>query len=108
MNKTLLIFRQEFRSTVRRGGFIVLTLSLPVLALLGIGIFQIFSGPPKPPAPVSIGYVAEAGGFDQFTQQGNITLVSFGNADEAKQALVGKQITDYFIIPADYVTTGAI
>ena len=75
MNKTLLIFRHEFSHTIKRTGFIILTLALPVLALLGIGVFHIVSGVAKPPAEMTrIGYVDEAGGFDQFTTHGNITL----------------------------------
>jgi ABC-2 type transport system permease protein len=50
MNKTLLIFRHEFLKNIRRTGFIILTLALPVLALLGIGVFHIVSGIARPPA----------------------------------------------------------
>ena len=95
MNKTLLIFRHEFRKTIKRTGFIILTLSLPALALLGIGIFHIASGAAKPPAEVtSIGYVDEVGGFDQFTTQGNITIVRFDAQETATQALIKKDIAE--------------
>ena len=108
MSKTFLILRQEFRKTVRRGGFIVLTLSLPVVALLGIGIFHIASGTAKPPLPETIGYVVQVGGFSQFTQQGNITLAAYPSADAARQALVNGDISEYFIIPPDFVTKGTV
>ena len=109
MNKTLLIFRHEFLHTITRTGFIILTLALPVLALLGIGIFHITSGIVKPPAEVTkIGYVDEAGGFDQFTTQGNITLVLFNTPEAATQALIKKDITEYFVIPPDFISTGII
>ena len=109
MNKTLLIFRHEFLHTIKRTGFIILTLALPVLALLGIGVFQIVSGITKPPVEVTrIGYVDEAGGFDQFTTQGNITLVRFDNPDAATQALIKKDIKEYFVVPLDFISTGII
>jgi ABC-2 type transport system permease protein len=109
MDRTFLIFRQEFLKTIRRTGFIILTLALPLLALLAIGIFHIVSGVTKTPAEVTkIGYVDEVGGLDQFTTQGNINLISFTNPDEARQALVNKDITDYFVIPPDFVSTGII
>jgi ABC-2 type transport system permease protein len=109
MNKTLLIFRHEFLKNIRRTGFIILTLALPVLALLGIGVFHIVSGIARPPAEVTrLGYVDEAGGFDRFTAQGNMTLVRFDTAGQARQALVEKDITDYFIIPPDFITTGVV
>jgi len=109
MNKTLLIFRHEFLHTIKRTGFIILTLALPVLALLAIGVFHIVSGVAKPPTEVnSIGYIDEVGGFDQFTTQGNITFVSFNTREDATQALINKDIKEYFIIPPDFISTGII
>jgi len=109
MNKTSLIFKHEFWHTTRRVGFIILTLSLPVLVLLGIGIFHIVSGITKPPAEVTrIGYVDQAGGFAQFTTQGNITLVQFDTPEAATQALIQKNIKEYFVIPPDFISTGII
>jgi ABC-2 type transport system permease protein len=109
MNKTILIFRHEFLHTIRRTGFIILALALPVLALLGIGVFNIVSGVVKPPSEVTkIGYVDEAGGFDQFTTQGNITLVRFDTPEVATQALIIKDIKEYFVIPQDFIVTGII
>jgi len=109
MNKTLLIFRHEFLHTIKRTGFIILTLALPVLALLAIGVFHIVSGVEKPPTEVnSIGYIDEVGGFDQFTTQGNITFVSFNTREDATQALINKDIKEYFIIPPDFISTGII
>jgi ABC-2 type transport system permease protein len=109
VNKTLLIFRHEFLHTIKRTGFIVLLLALPVLALLGIGILNITSGIAKPPTEVTkIGYVDEAGGFDQFTTQGSITMVIFDTTEAATQALIKKDITEYFVISPDYISEGII
>ena len=38
MNKTVLVFKQELITTLKRPGFIIMTLVLPVVALLVIGI----------------------------------------------------------------------
>jgi ABC-2 type transport system permease protein len=109
VNKTLLIFRHEFLHTIKRQGFIILTLALPVLALLGIGVFHIASGVAKPPVEMTrIGYFDEVGGFDQFTTQGNITFVHFDTLEAATQALINKNITEYFVIPPDFISTGVI
>jgi ABC-2 type transport system permease protein len=110
MNKTSLIFRHEFRHTIKRVGFIIMTLIVPVLALLAIGIFQLVSEIAKSSVAetTTIGYVDEVGGFDQYTAQGNIELVSFDTPDDAKEALVRKDIKEYFIIPQDYTSTGII
>jgi ABC-2 type transport system permease protein len=109
MDKALLIFRHEFLRTIKRTGFITIALALPVLGLLGIGVFHVVSGITKPPAEVTkIGYVDEVGGFEQFTTQGNITLVRFDTRDAATQALINKDITEYFVIPQDFLSTGII
>jgi len=110
MNKTLLIFRHEFRRTIKRKGFIIMTLIVPVLALLAIGVFQLVSAIIEPPVVETtiIGYVDEAGGFEQHTTQGNIELVRYDTQDEATKALINDEVSEYFVIPADYISTGVI
>ena len=41
MNKAYLIFKHEFLHTIKRVSFIIMTLIVPVLALLGIGVFAL-------------------------------------------------------------------
>jgi ABC-2 type transport system permease protein len=110
MNKTLLIFKHEFRHAIKRKGFIIMTLIVPVLALLAIGIFQLVSSiiEPSEVETTTIGYVDEAGGFDQYTTQGDIELVRFDTTDEATAALINDNVSEYFVIPADYISTGVI
>jgi ABC-2 type transport system permease protein len=109
MSKTLLILRHEFLNTIKRTGFIILTLALPVLALLAIGVFQVVSGITAPPTEATkIGYVDEAGGFEQFTSQGNIMLVRFDTTDAVTQAFIDKDIKEYFIIPSDFMSKGQV
>jgi ABC-2 type transport system permease protein len=109
MNKTLLIFRHEFLHMIKRKGFIILTLIVPVLALIGIGVFQLASTDEPPLVEtVTIGYVDEAGGFDQYTAQGYIELVHFDTPGDAKAALISGDVSEYFVIPSDYLSTGVI
>jgi len=109
MNKTLLIFKHEFLYTIKRTGFIVMTLAVPLVALLAIGVIQLISGIAKPAVEITtIGYVDESGGFDQYTSQGTITLLHFATTDDATEALVKSDIKDYFVIPLDYTATGVI
>ena len=90
MNKTLLIFRHEFLHTIKRKGFIIMTLIVPLIALLTIGVLQLISGIAEPPVQevTTIGYVDESGGFQRHASQGNITLVRFDTPDDATKALV--------------------
>ena len=111
MNKSLLIFRHEFLSTIKRAGFIIMTLALPVLALLAIGVTQLISGIVKPSGPAqitNIGYVDQTGGFSQFNSQGTVELKPYNTPDTALRALVQKDVKEYFVIPADYATNGMV
>jgi ABC-2 type transport system permease protein len=109
VNKTLLIFRHEFLHTTKRRGFIIMTLIVPLIALLAIGVLQLVSGIAKPTVEITtIGYVDEFGGFDRYTTQGNITLVRFDTPDDATKALVKGDIKEYFVIPPDYISTGVV
>ncbi len=109
MNKTLLILRHEFLHTIKRKGFIIMTLIVPLVGLLAIGVLQLVSGIAGPAAEITtIGYVDEPGGFQQFTTQGQIELVRFDTPDEATQALVNGDIKEYFVISSSYQETGVI
>jgi ABC-2 type transport system permease protein len=110
MNKTRLIFGHEFLNAIKRKGFIIMTLIVPVLALLAIGIFQLVSATAGPALveTTTIGYVDEIGGFDDYTNQWNIELVGFDTTDEATAALINDDVSEYFVIPADYTSTGVV
>jgi ABC-2 type transport system permease protein len=109
MNKTFLVFKHEFLRTVRRAGFIILTISLPVIAVLGIGIYRIASNVKEPPGQETrIGYVDEVGGLNNFTTQGTTQLVPFDSEEAAKQAFVQKDIEEYIVIPPDFLVTGIV
>ena len=110
MNKTLLILKHEFRKIVRSKTFIILTLALPLLVILGFGIYKGVQEWYHPGAPeeVKIGYVDEVGMFDEYTNQGDVVFLLYQSEDVAKQALLTKEIKEYFIITSDYLSTGLI
>lgn len=110
MNKTLLILRHEFLHTIKRKGFIIMTLIVPLVALLAMGVLQLISGIAEPPVAeeVTIGYVDKSGGFEGYTQQDKVNLVRFDTQDDATEALVEGDIKEYFVIPPDYISTGVV
>ena len=109
MNKTLLIFKHEFRRMIRGKGFIIMTLVVPVLGLLAIGVFQLISSDEPPVVETTtIGYVDEAFGFDEHTTQGYVELVDFDTQDETTAALINGDVSEYFVIPSDFTVTGVI
>ena len=52
MNKTYLIFRHEFLQEVKKASFIIMTLIVPVLGLLAIGVFKLVIPSPATPQEV--------------------------------------------------------
>ncbi len=110
MSKALLIFRHELTKAVRTALFVILTVAVPLVALIGIGVYVLISRSATPPAAIeaTLGYVDQAGGFDGFTRQGAISLVRFATPEEATGALTRGEVKAYFVIPPNYVETGAV
>ena len=110
MNKTLLIFRHEFTLTIKRAGYLILTLIVPALALLAIGIFQLATALSKPPENriEHIGYVDIPGLVDKDAAEPDTRFISYASKEEATQALYRKEISTFVVIPGDYFSTGKI
>ena len=110
MYKSYLIFKHEFLQAIRKVGFIVMTLIVPVLALLAIGVFELITTATEPSAKevTIIGYVDEVGIFSDQTDQGLIKLIPFSSREDATQALVRRDVSEYIVIPSDYTSSGTI
>lgn len=110
MNKTLIILRHEFRKVVRSRSFILLTLALPLIVILGFGIYKGVQELYHPGAPeeIKIGYVDQTGMFDEYTSQPGAQFILYDGEEKAKEALLDKEIKEYFVIPSDYLSSGMI
>lgn len=110
MSKSFSIFKHEFLRRIKSAGFLILTLSVPVAVLLGIGIFKLAMNLFEDPDVVVsvIGYVDEVGIFDDHTDMGVTQMVPFASREDANQALARGEVTDYFVIPEDYTSSGII
>ena len=110
MNKTLLIFRHELTLTIKRAGYLILTLIVPALALLAIGIFQLATALSKPPENriEHIGDVDIPGLVDKDAAEPDTRFISYASKEEATQALYRKEISTFVVIPGDYFSTGKI
>lgn len=88
-----------------------MTLAFPLLALLGIGVYQIVSNI-SAPAPVTetikVGYIDGIGQFNDYTNQPGVELIPYKTESEAKTALLEETLNEYLIIPPDYLTTGVV
>jgi len=110
MNKTFLIYKHEFRLAIKRAGYIILTLAVPVLALLAIGIIQLVSSLSETQENqlVHIGYVDEPGLVGEAVDEGYARFIPYNSKEEANQALGTYQISTYFIIPDDYLSSAVL
>ena len=110
MNKTFLIYKHEFRLAIKRAAYLILTLAVPVLSLLAIGIIQLVSSLSKEPENqlVHIGYVDEPGLMGKIVDEGYAKFIPYNSKEDANQALGSYQISTYFIIPDDYLSTATL
>jgi len=111
MNKTYLVIKHEFIKLVRSKGYIIISLLFPLLALAVLGGYQLIQRigtQDTTPEALSIGYVDEAGGFDDTSQTGEITFTRYQSREETTEALIAGDVSEYFVITPDYISTGRI
>ncbi|GAI73635.1 unnamed protein product, partial [marine sediment metagenome] len=97
MHKTLTVLKHELRQTLKRRSFILVTLSIPLLLVVGYGIYQGVQHWTKPSEPEqrTIGYVDDAGTFEDHVSQGSVSFVSYPTEQEAKEALLADVVGEY-------------
>ena len=111
MNKTWIIARHEFLTAVKRTSYVLITLSFPILALLGMGIYQgvsMIGGEGAPPEEKVIGYVDDAGLINSSASSDSIVFVAYNTSEEPEAALLEGNISEYYFIPQDYIERGAV
>lgn len=110
MTKMLTILKHEFRQTIKRKAFLLLTISVPLIALvgmLGYGVIQEIYRP-EVPEEKRIGYVDHTGIFTGYTEHPGLTFILYAEEAEAKSDLLAGEIHEFFIIPPDYLDTGKV
>lgn len=117
MSVTRLVASFEFKSTVARRSFWLMTFLFPLLILvlsfgntlfgdLGEGTLE---DALAPAASAAQGYVDQAGLIEELPPDvPSQALVRFASLDAAAAALERGDISGYYVIPPDYVDTGAL
>jgi ABC-2 type transport system permease protein len=120
--KTWLILGHELATTVSNPMFALVCIGVPLLALVQLGM-MVYSGrdgrpssrtpveasTPVAPAPEVQGYVDPAGLVE--TVPAPIpagALVRYGDEGSARRALAAGEIAGFYVIPADYTTSGEL
>jgi ABC-2 type transport system permease protein len=111
MNKTILILKHELAQTLKRKSYIIMTLAFPLIALLAILAFQFIGGaggPSEPGEIITVGYVDNTGSFIDSTDQQEVIFIPKPSEQEATDALLEGEISQYIVIPQDYLSSGLV
>ncbi len=109
MRSFWLIAKHEYRRTVVRRGFVILTAAIPLgmVALVALGILVEGMGTDGRP----IGYVDRSGALDPSLHaalpdaEDRVQVRAFPDEETARTALEGEEIQAFFVLPADYPQT---
>lgn len=110
MKKGLYVARFEFLRHIKRPGFIWAVVGLPgILVLVSVGIIFFLSGGGEEP----IGVIDNSGLMvnpDTYTpiDETELAIIAYNEEDDARSALADKTIQAYFVVPADYLESGAV
>lgn len=104
----------EFGIHVRRKGFILATLGMPLFFAISFGLIAFFAT--RSDGASSIGYVdqSEITRFQPAqvvitgTLQPDITVIRYPDEAQARADTASERIDGYIVIPADYLTSGAL
>jgi len=115
INKIAIIARHEYVVNIRRIGFILVTLLIPALGLLGLFIGAFFAGQASSllrtqftPQVRIAGIVDESKLFTPIPAQFANRFTEFPDQETARAALLSDRIGSFVVIPADYLATGKI
>ena len=101
MKKYLLIAKHEFKTNVKRKEFLLMTIGMPLFMFAIIALPVLFMGNIGG-EDVKIGYVDATNSFH------SQNFVKYSDHESAKKALFNREITHFFVVPVDYLSTGQI
>ncbi len=115
MHKVLEVARHEFIVSLKRPSFIIATLAIPLLGMLGIIVAAFFGGQASDflkrqfeGAPTPVGYVDQVGLFTPPLPEYEALFIPYPDDEAAREALFAGEIESFLLIPGDYLDTGRI
>ena len=111
MRKIWAVLRQEFRHTIRQKGYIIIVVSLPVIAIIGYAVAQIVQDMRESDAPgqLRVGYVDGAGVLkSDYPDPPEVGFYPFDNEADVREAFLAGAVDEYFLLDEDYMTTGLV
>jgi ABC-2 type transport system permease protein len=115
MRQVLIVAGQELLVNIRRPGFIIMTLLIPALGLVGLLAGSAFGGEignffesQFAPNQQGIGYVDHSGLLTTDLPEYAGRFTAYPEEASARAALLSEEIDSYFVLPADYLETGKV
>ncbi|MFN2284674.1 MAG: ABC transporter permease, partial [Anaerolineae bacterium] len=117
MNKAFLVAQYELSRTLKRTSFLVIAFGIPLIAVLIFAGMTFLkdkdAGEATTNAPTFElaveGYVDHSGLIRALPPDiDEAHLLAYSDENQAQQALGSGEVTAYYVIPADYVETGAV
>jgi len=115
MRQILLVAGQELWVNIRRPGFIIMTLLIPALGVVGLLAASLVGGEVSSflqsqfePRQQAIGYVDHSGILPENPPSYAQEYRFYPDEATARQALLTEEISSYFVLPADYLETGRV
>ncbi|MBC7224971.1 MAG: ABC transporter permease [Anaerolineae bacterium] len=115
MREIWIVARHEYLVNVRRLGFILMTLLLPALGLLGLVVAAFAGGQAGAflerqfaPQLQAIGVVDHSGLFTPILPEYADRFRLFATEEEGRAALQAREVSVLLVFPADYVASGQV
>jgi ABC-2 type transport system permease protein len=115
MKSILLVAGQELLVNIRRPGYIIMTLLIPALGLVGLLVGSLFGGEVGSffqsqftPTQKAIGYVDQSGLVNVELPQYSGQFIRYPDEASARTALMEGKVSSYFVLPAEYLQTGKV
>ena len=115
MRKVLTVARHEFIISLKRPSFIIATLAIPLLGIVGLIVATYFGGQAGEflerqflGSPKAVGYVDQVGLFTPPLPEYEDLFIPYPNEESAQEALFAEEIETFLLIPGDYTDTGRV
>jgi ABC-2 type transport system permease protein len=116
MSRIWQVARQEFVTNVKRSGFIVATILVPLMGAIALGVSALVSGEQVEQffegaifdESMVVGYVDHCGRFTPTLPAYADKYILYENEDAARAALLAGEVSNYLVIAEDYLQSGDV
>lgn len=115
MRKVLEVARHEFIVSLKRPSFIIATLAIPLLGIVGLIVSTFFGGQAGEffeqqfvGTPKAVGYVDQVGLFTPPLPEYEALFIPYPDEEAGREALFAEEIETFLLIPENYLDTGRV